>query len=78
MSGNVYEYCQDWYDSDYYSISPSKNPRGPANGSDYVIRGGCCSSSSEKCRVAHRTDHSPDRRVAAVGFRLAMDAELTL
>ena len=40
MHGNVSEYCQDWYDANYYTQSPSVDPTGPANGTQKVLRGG--------------------------------------
>ena len=49
MSGNVSEYCQDFYDSNYYQISPSSNPQGPPKGSGYVIRGGSWFNEANFC-----------------------------
>jgi formylglycine-generating enzyme required for sulfatase activity len=53
MSGNVLEWCNDWYDRIYYFYSPSTNPVGPSTGSSRVLRGG---------KVSYRTDCPPDGR----------------
>lgn len=44
MSGNAWEWCSDWYDANYYSVSPNVNPTGPQTGTEHVIRGGDCNS----------------------------------
>ncbi len=71
MSGNVDEWCQDWYDSSYYSKSPSTNPTGPSSGSDRVYRGGSWNSHASVCRVSFRSC-TPDDRCCLIGFRLAL------
>ena len=71
MSGNVYEWCNDWYGSTYYSASPSTDPVGPSSGSHRVRRGGFWSSYSDRCRSSYRDYQLPDSRGAFTGFRAA-------
>ena len=71
MTGNVFEFCLDWYSSSYYSNSPSKNPQGPSSGSERISRGGGWSSSNESgCRVTRRICDSPSIRFMDSGFRI--------
>jgi len=70
MSGNLYEWCWDWYSSSYYSSSPSNNPTGPASGSGRVFRGGYWNSSASYYRVAYRSYNSPRSSYYSYGFRL--------
>ena len=73
MHGNVYEWCEDWYDSDYYDeCTPSvTDPLGPGNGSFRVIRGGCWGNDARFCRSAFRDINDPSLRYYDLGFRLA-------
>lgn len=70
MYGNVHEWCQDWFDREYYSRSPSHAPQGPAEGLARSLRGGDWGSEEWYCRSASRSLSSPDRRSNRVGFRL--------
>jgi acetoin utilization deacetylase AcuC-like enzyme/formylglycine-generating enzyme required for sulfatase activity len=73
MHGNVAEWCNDLYARDYYSQSPEKDPRGPKEGKERVLRGGSWKSSAETCRSAYRSsDPSIDDTCLAsdaIGFR---------
>lgn len=70
MSGNVCEWCQDWY-GDYNSDSQT-NPTGSSSGSRRVYRGGCCFRSADYCRVSYRNCCEPNIRSYDFGLRLAL------
>ena len=71
MSGNVWEWCEDWYGFDYYKNSPYKNPIGPNSGACRVVRGGGWFRAGDGCRCAYRYRDGPSFRGNVVGFRLA-------
>ncbi|MDQ1318611.1 MAG: Formylglycine-rating enzyme family protein [Candidatus Poribacteria bacterium] len=78
MSGNAQEWCSDFYDANYYSVSPKDNPTGPKSGKDYVSRGGSWGDdvSNDKesgLRVAKRRFLDPYGADPYTGFRCVMD-----
>lgn len=73
MSGNVYEWCQDWYG--FYNSSHQNNPLGPINGKHKIVRGGCWEVNSKGCRVSHRNGAVPDGKIKQIGFRLVLENE---
>ncbi|MBQ5664045.1 MAG: formylglycine-generating enzyme family protein [Bacteroidaceae bacterium] len=72
MSGNVYEWCQDFFISSYYSSSPQNNPTGPSSGSGRVSRGGSWGYAATFCRSSCRDSYSPSIARNFIGLRLAL------
>jgi formylglycine-generating enzyme required for sulfatase activity len=73
MSGNVMEWCNDWYSNTYYSVSPSTNPQGPSSGTARILRGGSWYDFSIYCASAKRNGDQPINRINILGARLVIE-----
>ena len=69
MAGNLWEWVNDWYDSNYYNQSPTSNPTGPASGSYRVLRGGSWTNFEYALPSAFRSYLNPGNSVDSIGFR---------
>lgn len=71
MSGNTMEWCNDWYQWNYYSLGEDINPTGPATGDTKVVRGGSVFNGADDCRVSDRYWHETQNVLKSVGIRVA-------
>ncbi len=72
MSGNVWEWCEDFFDDNYYSVSPEQDPTGPESGDSWLNRGGSWKSGAKYCRSAYRGQGKNGERESYLGMRLAI------
>jgi len=75
MTGNVFEWCSDWYSPTWYQVSGKGNPKGPDKGVSRVMRGGSWFHDHTGLRVTDRESGNPEFRYGYVGFRLCRSAE---
>jgi len=73
LAGNLYEWVADWYDEAVYTPNPTIDPRGPAEGTMKVQRGGSYLNNPYRLRASFRTKSEPTEHAPNVGFRCAQD-----
>ena len=78
ITGNAWQWCQDWFDRSFHETGTRQNPAGPATGVARVLKGGsylCHRSYCNRYRVAARTSNTPDSSTTHMTFRCASDVE---
>lgn len=75
IHGNAWEWVQDWFNANYYSQSPTTDPKGPDSGIERVVRGGSWHITANSWRSAFRRDYKPDYRGISIGFRVVLEEE---
>lgn len=76
MHGNLYEWCSDYFEANWYAASPVSDPIGPISGSNRVLRGGSVHNGPSQCRSASRYSNSPSGRYKDYGFRCVAELQL--
>jgi formylglycine-generating enzyme required for sulfatase activity len=73
LAGNVYEWVYDWFQDDYFQVSPDSNPQGPASGAYRVMKGGGWNSSLKQVRITGKDVSPPEQYNSLLGFRCSTD-----
>jgi formylglycine-generating enzyme len=75
VTGNTWEWCSDWFSTDFHTTGPRENPAGPLTGEARLVKGGsflCHKSYCNRYRVAARTSNTPDSSASNMSFRCAL------
>ena len=75
VSGNIWEWCSDWFDPQYYACSPATDPKGPDHGQRKILKGGNFFCIREELRISERHHKKPTDEAVYTGFRCAADAD---